>query len=88
MDAAHEDPRETLPELERLLERMLEDHGYDLDDEVAREGLGRDLVADVDEVRRVATLLREGQDVDPGDVGAAYERLREIYQTLSPPTAR
>jgi hypothetical protein len=36
----------------------------------------------------VATLLREGQDVDPGDVGAAYERLREIYQTLSPPTAR
>jgi hypothetical protein len=88
MDAAHEDPRETLPELERLVERMLEDHGYDLDDEVGREGVGRDLVAEIDEVRRVAALLREGEDVDAGDLGAAYEGLREIYVTLSPPSAR
>jgi hypothetical protein len=88
MDTAREDPRETLPELERLLERMLEDRGYDVDDEIAREGLDRDLVAEVDEVRRVADLLREGGDVDPGDVGAAYESLRLIYETLSPPAAR
>jgi hypothetical protein len=88
MDAAHEDPRETLPELERLLERMLEDHGYDVDDEVAREGIGRDLVAEVDEIRRVAALLREGGEVDAGDLGAAYESLRLIYETLSPPSAR
>ena len=72
---AHTDPEEALPELEALVLEMLVEAGYDLKDPVARAGEEREVVAEYLAAREIADRVREGLDVDPGDVAAAINGL-------------
>ncbi len=75
-------PEEALPELDNLIERMMLERGYPLDEEGARESAEPEVVAEFLEARRIARLVDEGQTVDPGDVGAAITGYRNLYEYL------
>jgi hypothetical protein len=67
-------PAEALPELARLIDAMLEDRAYELDDpEIERE---------LETGREVVDRLNDGDDVDPGDIAAAVNAFRAVYETL------
>ncbi|MDX6629223.1 MAG: hypothetical protein QOH00_1469 [Gaiellales bacterium] len=77
------DPREALPELEDIVRRLLVRHGYVLDaDDPASQGDEVEMLAPYAAVQEVAAAIREGEDVDPGDLGQAIEDVREIYESL------
>ena len=77
------DPREALPELEDILKRMLERHGYVLDgDDPAAQGDSVEVLVPYASIRDMADLIREGEDVDAGDLGQAIADAREIYDSL------
>jgi hypothetical protein len=76
-------PSETLPALDDLVARMLATHGYALDDEVALEGEERDVVAEYLAAHAVTQLAeRDEKTPDPGDVAAAVNGYRAIYEYL------
>ena len=75
-------PAEALPEVDRLVHEMLEARGYAIDDSVVREGDDRDIVAEFLAAHEIATLIDEIEDVDPGDVAAAVEGYRSLYEYL------
>lgn len=67
-------PAEALPELGRLIDGMLEDRAYEQDDpEIERE---------LETGREVVERLDKGDDVDPGDIAAAVNAFRTVYETL------
>jgi len=60
-EEAHDDPRETLPELEDLVARLLVRHGYVLDDDdPAAAGEEREILASYASARDVADAARTG----------------------------
>jgi len=60
-------PAETLPELDALVQQMLEERGYAIDDPVAQEGDDREIVAEFLSAREITRLLDErSDDVSPG----------------------
>jgi hypothetical protein len=76
-------PRDVLPELDELVEQMLDERGYALEDPVAREGDDREVVAEFLAARETTQLLRDDPDaVSPGDVAAAVNGYRAIYEYL------
>ena len=76
-------PAEALPELDRLVAEMLNERGYALDDPVAREGDDREVVAEFLAAREITRLVEEGsEDVSPGDVAAAVNGYRAIFDYL------
>ena len=75
-------PSEALPELDRLVERMLVESGYPLADEPALEGAEREIVAEFAAARRIAQLVDAAEPVDPGDVAAAVNGYRALYDHL------
>ena len=76
-------PAETLPEVDGLVERMLTERQYSLDDAVAREGDNREVVAEFLAAREITRLVESGsEDVSPGDVAAAINGYRAIYEYL------
>lgn len=78
-----ESPAGALTELDDLVERMLNERGYALDDPVAREGDEREVVAEFLAAREITRLVDEGSDaVSPGDVAAAVNGYRSIYEYL------
>src|SRR5262245_32580779 len=79
-DDLRDSPAETLPELARLVERMLEERGFDLDDPVVSEGEEREVVAEFLGARGVANRVDLGEDVDPGDVADAIGGLLSLFQ--------
>jgi hypothetical protein len=81
-DDLRDSPVETLPELARLVARMLDERGYDLDDPVVREGDEREVVAEYQAARDVADRVDLAEDVDPGDVADAINGLRSIFDHL------
>jgi hypothetical protein len=76
-------PREALPELLGLVERMLDERGYAPDDPVADNGDEPEILAEY-RAARETTLAAErgGDDVGPGDVAAAVTGLRAVYEYL------
>ena len=75
-----ENPAEALPELDGLVARMLEGTGYEVDDPVAREGDEREVVAEFLAAREITQLAERGEDdVGPGDVAAAINGYRAVY---------
>jgi hypothetical protein len=77
------DPREALPELEDILRRLLERHGYALDsDDPAAQGDEIEILAPYAAIREMAGAIREGSDVDAADLAQAIADAREIYETL------
>jgi len=74
-------PRDVLPELDELVEEMLQGRGYDLEDPVVREGDDRDVVAEFLAARETTRLLGTDPDsVSPGDVAAAVNGYRSVYE--------
>jgi hypothetical protein len=74
-----------------LEEALAEDPAGALADacDLIQETLGLDYVSDELEVsfraaREVADAIERGDDVDPGDIGAAVENLRSIRTALHP----
>jgi hypothetical protein len=83
-------PAEALPEVDRLVEQVLEARGYAIDDPVVREGDDRDVVADFLAAREITRLVERGAEgVSPGDIANAVNNYRELYEYLiverSPP---
>ena len=82
-DQLGENPAEALPELDRLLERMLEETGYDVADPVAREGDEREVVSEFLAAREITQLTERGNgDIGPGDVAAAINGYRAVNDYL------
>ena len=76
------DPAEALPEVDRLLEEMLEARGYALDDPVAREGDDREVVVEFLAARDVARAVDQGANVAREDINDAVENYRSLYGYL------
>ena len=55
-------PRDVLPELDELVEQMLNERGYAIDDPVVREGDDREIVAEFLAAREITQLLRDDPD--------------------------
>jgi hypothetical protein len=76
-------PRDVLPELDQLVEQMLEERGYAIEDPVVREGDDRDVVADFLAAREITRLATDDPDsASPGDVALAVNNYREVYELL------
>jgi hypothetical protein len=76
-------PRDVLPELDELVAQILEERGYAIDDPVVREGDDREIVAEFLAAREITQLLGSDPDaVSPGDVAAAVNGYRSIYEYL------
>jgi hypothetical protein len=76
-------PAAALSDVGDLVERMLMERGYALDDPVAREGDDREVVAEFLAAREITRLVEQGNDeVSPGDVAAAVNGYRAIFEYL------
>jgi hypothetical protein len=75
-------PLEALPEVDTLVERMMVETGYPVDEESAVETAEPEVVAEFLEARRIARAVDRGETVDPGDVGAAITAYRSLYEYL------
>jgi hypothetical protein len=75
-------PAETLPELADLIDRMLIELGVPIHDDFAGDGVDPELARDYQEARRITKLVERGDDVGPGDIGAAVRLYRELYRYL------
>jgi hypothetical protein len=76
-------PRDVLPELDLLVAQMLEERGFAIDDPVAREGEGREVVDDFFSAREITRLLTDNPDaVSPGDIAAAVNSYRSVYEFI------
>jgi hypothetical protein len=76
-------PAEALPELDNLVGRMLEAHGYPVDEKHEFEAPEAEIIKEFFEARRVTRLVEEGEQVDPGDIGAAVAGYRNVYDSLT-----
>ena len=73
-------PADALPELADLVERILLERGYDVNDPVVREGEEREIVAEYLAAREISDMVERGDPgVGPGDVAAAINGLRAIF---------
>lgn len=74
-------PAETLPELDQLVGRMLDERGFAIADPVLAEGEEREVVTEFLAARQTTTRLEAGaSDVSPGDVAAAVNGYRSVFQ--------
>jgi hypothetical protein len=77
------DPAGALPELDRLVARMLDESGYDLTDPVASEGEDREVLAEYLAAHEIAEAVEEGsEELAPGDVAAAVTGLRAVFDHI------
>src|SRR3977135_3776044 len=66
-------PAETLPDLDDLVTRMLEETGYDVTDPVVREGDEREVVAEYLAAHEIRLALdRDADDISPGALHARH----------------
>jgi hypothetical protein len=77
-----DDPAGALPELADLVERMLTERGFQLDDPVTVQGEDRDVVAEYQSAREVSDRVERDEDVDPGDIAMAIDGFQELYGFL------
>jgi hypothetical protein len=81
-DAAADEPTETLPQMVRLIQEMLEERGFDLHEPITAEGEEPELLRSFLAARELAQLLDEGIDVDPDGVADAIDDLRALHDYL------
>jgi hypothetical protein len=82
-DDLRDDPAAGLPELDRLVGRMLEQSGYDLTDPVAAEGQEREVVAEYLAAHELVDAAeRDSDELSPGDVAAAVNGLRAVFDHI------
>ncbi len=77
-----DEPREALPELDRLVERMLVERGYAIDDPVAGDGTDPEIVATFLSAREITRRFESDADVSPGDAATAVAGYRAVYEHL------
>lgn len=79
-------PQEALPELDRLIRRMMVEVGYPLEEgeieRTAEEGIDPEVLASYRVAHDVATRVDRGVGVDPAEVGEAVRLFRELYEHL------
>ncbi len=75
-------PAETLPEVDRLVERILRERGFAVDDPAADDGAERELLTQFRSAHETARAVDLGEDVDPGDIAAAINELRDVYASV------
>ncbi len=75
-------PAEALPELDGLIERMMVERGYPIEESGTAESAEPEVLAEFLEARRIARLADAGETVDPGDVAAAVNAYRGLYDHL------
>ncbi|HSC49337.1 MAG TPA: hypothetical protein VLD16_03655 [Gaiellaceae bacterium] len=80
-DQAADGPDEALPELVRLVEEMLLERGFDLENPVVEEGEDPDLVRDFLAAREIARAA-ETEELEAEDVQTALDDLAEIHDYL------
>jgi hypothetical protein len=82
-DDLRTDPAGALSELDELVARMLEESGYDITDPVVREGDEREVVAEYLAAHEIAEGVdRDSDDLSPGDIAAAINGYRAIFDHL------
>jgi hypothetical protein len=82
-DQLSENPAEALPELDALIERMLEEAGYAIDDPVVRSGDEREIVAEYLAAHEITVAAEAGSDqISPGDVAAAINGFRALFDYI------
>jgi hypothetical protein len=81
-------PAESLADLDSLIERMLVDRGYPLEEgeleRTAVEGIDPEVLAGYRAAREITRLVDEGVAVDPAEIGQAVGLYRELYDHLLP----
>ena len=82
-EGLRDDPAGALPYLDDLVARMLKERGYDVADPVARQGDDREVVAEFLAARDVTRVAQQGGDPDPGDVAAAVDGYRSVFEYLT-----
>jgi hypothetical protein len=80
-DQAADAPDEALPEVVRLVEEMLVERGYDLENPVVEEGEDPDIVRDFLAARDIARAA-ETTELEAEDVQTALEDLAEVHDYL------
>jgi hypothetical protein len=82
-DDLRADPAAALPEMDSLVAQMLEESGYDLTDPVAGQGEEREVVAEYLAAHDVAVAEeRDAGNLSPGDVAAAVNGYRAVFEHL------
>ena len=82
-DDLRAEPAQALPELDGLVARMLEESGYDLTDPVVREGEEREVVAEYLAAHEIVEAAeRDSDELSPGDVAAAINGYRAVFDHL------
>jgi hypothetical protein len=77
-----ESPLEALPELDRLVEELLEARGYAPNDPVAAEGANPEILANLRSAREITRLWDSGADISPGEVAQAIEDYRNVFEAV------
>ena len=81
-----DDPHEALSELDGLVERMLREEGYPLEEgeleRAAEEGIDPEVLASFHAARDLTRRVDAGADVDPAEVGQAIGLYRALYEHL------
>jgi hypothetical protein len=80
-DEAADAPVETLPEMDRLIQEMLEQRGFQLDEPVTAEGEDPEILKQYEAAHEIARLAEAGE-ADPGDVADAIDGFRALYEYL------
>ena len=75
-------PAEALGELDGLVERMLVERGYAVEEPVASDGTEPEVLAEFRAARDTTRMIERGEDVGPGDVAAAINAYRAVYDHL------
>ena len=82
-DDLRTDPAHGLPELDRLVTRMLAESGYELTDPVVGEGEEREIVAEYLAAHEIVEAAeRDSDDISPGDVASAINGYRAVFDHL------
>ena len=77
-----ESPSEALPELDDLVGRIMLARGVPLAECAGEDLAEHETTREFAEARRVASLVDEGGDVDPGDVAHAVNTYRSLFEQL------
>jgi len=80
-DQAADAPDEALPEVVRLVEEMLADRGFDLENPVVVEDESRDIVSDFLAAREISRAA-ETTELEAEDIQTALDDLAEIHDYL------
>ncbi len=68
-------PVEALPEVDRLIDQMLLERGYE-------EGVDPEIDRELEQAREITGRIDAGETVDPGDIGAAVVGYRTLFDQL------